>query len=130
MNVNPMTAACMICNNNGNQSKLNALIKLKDICDKNRDTTINIKNSPIRHFQWGLHSHCEYGIPCYKLDAFDNKCKNIVRHIEKRMIQIAMATDNDSEYHNILELSRGNFPAVYHGMERIRAYSKSNISKD
>lgn len=130
MNINPLTAPCIVCHNKGDQLMLNSLRRIKDICDRSDAPKVDIRKSSIRYFQWGIHSRCQYGLPCNELDSFDNECKNIVRHIEERMIQIAMANDNDSEYHNILELLRGDFPAVYHGMERIRAYSKRNITKD
>ncbi len=105
---------CMICHQHGDSLKKDKLRRMEDICRRNNIVNTNNK---IYYFNWGFHSHCRYGLDCPSLRQFDRECEQIAHLLEPKIAAIAASGSKD--YHALLDLCRGDFPAVYNELEAI-----------
>ncbi len=122
---NPHTAVCLMCHDKNSSSELDALHRIEQICRRHPmdGSMMNIHRS----FNWGIHHHCRYGLPCSNLDRMNLECRTLAFQLEPVMIDIAK--HDETGYHEILMHCQGNFPAVYRQMERIHAQAAHDTEK-
>lgn len=121
---------CYICHNHGDDMLKIKLKRMLDIC-KN----LGIEQSTKRHdFMWGFNSHCKYGLSCPKLDQFNRECESLAQNVEPYIAGLAEANGIDKKYnnayHDVLNLCRGDFPAVYKRLEIINFNSAASQRYD
>lgn len=107
------SSPCMICHQHGDSMKKEKLRRMEDICHRNNLTG----DGNSYHFNWGFNSHCRYGLPCPTLRQFDMDCERLAQRVEPLIAQLAKSGSPD--YHQVLNLCRGDFPAVYNMLETI-----------
>lgn len=123
MTFSGVLSPCIACHNQGDYMKKFKLLRMEQLCsalEENHD----VRHSP----DLGLyvHSNCRYGLSCSTLTDFDNECNAVARRIASRVITAAVMED-ESIYHQILELCRGDFPMAYNYIENIHfQYKKSH----
>ena len=115
---------CMACHKKHDTAQLDKLHRMRY-----ETTHKQIAASNERHhsFMWGIYSHCPYGIACSDLNRTDSQANQIARELEPYLITIAQ-NDDETLYHQMLQYLRGDFPSVYHTLERIHNTKKENES--
>ena len=106
---------CMICHKQNNM-----VYKLRQI--ENFLISHGITpNSEYRHeFVWGHHDHCQYGIVCNKIQQYNIENDVLATKLEPYIITAARSGDQNI-IHGLLSLLQGDYPAVYHLVERLAA---------
>ena len=111
---------CFICHNKNGDTMMKS--KLENMLERCEHLNITPSKEHIR-FNWGIHSHCRYGIHCDSLHRFDIECNRIAERLTPYLITIAKESAHDmqmkAEYHEMYEKCRGDFPAVCHALERL-----------
>lgn len=105
---------CMICRQKNHSSSLDRLRRIKEQFRQ----PVDMSNIQQEHFTWSIHERCKYGISCNKLQNFENESKRLIKEIEPIIVDICMK-QSTNEYHKMLQLLRGEFPAVYNQTERL-----------
>ncbi len=110
---------CYVCHNKGDHMIELRLRQMEETCQM-----AGISKSESRHnYMWGIHSHCRYGLSCSDLEQFDRECETLARNVEPYITGLAEAYAKDEKYatayHEVLDLCRGYFPAVYRQLEMI-----------
>lgn len=107
---------CIVCHNHGDYMRKNKLLEIERLCspfEAEHEFESNV------YTVLRTHSKCRYGLRCPELDRFDNECNAIARCISGKIVT-AVVTGDNKVYHRLIELCRGDFPAAYHYLERIR----------
>ena len=80
-------------------------------------------NGKIPNFNWFINPRCQYGIQCNKIDNMARNMNRLTTEIEPKLVTVAYS-DDTYLYHNILNLLRGYFPAVYKQVELLHHKGK------
>ena len=120
-------ALCMMCHKKNDTSLINKLQRLQTEIQRAKIEPHKTSNYT---FMWGINPHCSYGIQCNNLDNIKHKANHIARQLEPYLISIALS-DNEQMYHIVLQYLRGDFPSVYHTIEKLHAkYKHDNACKN
>ena len=112
------SSPCIICHEPRTHKK-DKLRRIEELCRGFSDDTHGMS----LNVEWGLYSHCRYGLSCHKLNSYDRECRDIASRIERTLIDAILS--NDRLYHDIYELCRGDFPSVCSAIEHIHYKFKS-----
>ena len=111
---------CMICRQHDNyRDKLNRIEQFI----RTHNVKPNIDNIQNIHYQWFHHQHCQYGISCPKINRMNIDNDHTARQLEPFITSIASSGDSKM-VHELLQLLRGDYPAVYHTVETLYHKSK------
>lgn len=108
---------CMICRQKTDTLKL---LKLQRLYNQLRSLNVDESQSSYQ-FSWNNYSRCRYGLSCNELRQYDQKCNSICRQLNPYIEAVASDPDNKRDYITILDCCRGDYPQVYHEVERLRA---------
>lgn len=72
------------------------------------------------HFFWNICPKCPYGMQCAEIRRNRIRAEKTARRLEDKMLAVAHGSDN-TLYRQMLELTRGMFPAVYKSLEMERS---------
>lgn len=105
----------MICHKQNN-----VLYKLRQIENYLISHDIKPDNERRYSFAWGHNDHCQYGISCNKIQQYNIENDALARGLEPYIISAAKSGDQNIIY-GLLSLLQGDYPAVYHMVQRISA---------
>lgn len=111
----PPNSPCMVCHDKGDWQKKTKLQRMELLCSSLSESA-EIRHSPDMGLR--VHSRCRYGLSCTALTSFDNECNLMARQLSGKLVAAAVSED-DSVYHELFELCRGDFPACYRELEFI-----------
>ena len=111
-----VNACCQICRQKNNTYRYQKLIQLHNISRSIAGESATDKVGQTLIFNWGLNSRCKFGVSCHQLRVYDMRCQQMAKQSEVYLTYIARE-GSDKDFHMILEMLRGDFPAVYNVME-------------
>jgi len=122
----PPNSPCMVCHDKGDWQKKAKLQRMELLCSSLSESA-EIRHSPDMGLR--VHSRCRYGLSCTALTSFDNECNLMARQLSGKLAAAAVSED-DSVYHELLELCRGDFPACYRELEFIHNKYRKTLATD
>lgn len=97
-----------------NSSKVSQLEKLKRYMES-KDLR-DFMYSNYRRFNWGMNDKCKFGASCDKTNRSDREFRQLTSELDE-LLSAYIEKPCHEHYHDILNLLRGYFPAVYKQFE-------------
>ncbi len=99
-----------------NPTKLDAIRKIvRYLEDKRLDRNYHKKK---QHFLWGQIDRCKYGMTCAKIHTYNSEYIKLCQTADA-LLSAYIDSDDIQDYHTILNMFRGTFPAVYTQFEML-----------
>ncbi len=116
---------CLICRKKNDRHMLDLAHMIKQEVMKKTlsNTEIDDFRKSDCHFNWNIHTRCQYGISCPELNRTDNQAKNEFRNIEPYLFHMAIGTDENA-FRRVTMLMSGEFPQIIHELNRVRMTHK------
>lgn len=74
------------------------------------------KRIDVKHYNWGVSDRCKFGITCAKIITAEHEFNRLKFEVDE-LLTLYIDKKKYDDYHQILNLMRGHFPAAYREFE-------------